>query len=161
MDLGQWLQGFRSMHERARSGSLKPAERAEYLGAREELARALVAAQRLTVQPGQTPRSTLRVARALQVDLESPVRKDRLTTFDVSLGGFSALLTKAPAADEELTATLRLPGDEPLTCRTVVAATKVQPGNVRVSFAFRGLAEPDRERLEVAIFDAVLAQLAK
>ena len=161
MDLGQWLQAFRALHEQAKRGALQGSDLSDYLAGREELARALVVAQRLTVQPGQTPRTTLRVARALQVDLESPVRKDRLTTFDLSLGGFSALLSKVPAADEALDATLRLPGTEPLQAAVMVAEAKVQPGNARVSFKFKKLPDSERERLELAIFDAVLSQLVK
>jgi hypothetical protein len=33
------------------------------------------------------------------------------------------------------------------------------PGNVRVAFQFTGLSAADRERLEVFVFDTVLAQL--
>ena len=161
MDLGQWLNGFKALHEQARRGALHGDELANYLAGREELARALLAAQRLTLLPGQSPRQALRVARALQVELESPVRKDRLMTFDLSLGGFSALVARAPMHDEALTATLRLPGVDPVVASVTVAGMKPQPGNVRVSFAFGRLEEPARERLELAIFDAVLAQLGK
>lgn len=160
MDLAQWLKAFKALHEKARRGALEGADEQDYLAGREELARALVATQHLTLQPGQTPRQALRVARALQVDLESPVRKDRLTTFDLSLGGFSALLARAPAHDEELTASLRLPGTDPVVARVTVAGLKPQPGNVRVSFAFAKLEPRTAERLEHAIFDAVLSQLA-
>ncbi len=161
MDLAQWLTAFKALHEKARRGGLEGSDERDYKAGREELARALVAAQHLTLQPGQSPRQALRVARALQVDLESPVRKDRLTTFDLSLGGFSALLARAPMHDEELTATLRLPGAEPIVAEVTVAGMKAQPGNARVSFAFKGLQGPAAERLELAIFDAVLAQLGK
>jgi hypothetical protein len=37
----------------------------------------------------------------------------------------------------------------------------VQEGNARVSFAFVGLAEPQQERLEMLLFDTVLAQIGK
>ena len=161
MDLGQWLSAFRALHEKAKRGTLEAADERDYKAGREELARALVAAQHLTLQPGQSPRQALRVARALQVDLESPVRHDRLTTFDLSLGGFSALLARAPMSDEALTATLRLPGTEPMVTGVTVAGMKAQPGNVRVSFSFAKLEGPAAERLELAIFDAVLAQLVK
>jgi hypothetical protein len=161
MDLSQWLDQFRALHEKARGGKLSAREQEEYQGGRDELARALVAAQRLTLKPGQTPRQALRVARALQVELESPVRKDRLTTFDLSMGGFSAPLARAPAPDEELTATLRLPGLEPITVGVTVAGLKPQAGNTRASFAFATLGTAARERLELAIFDMVLSQLGK
>jgi hypothetical protein len=161
MDLAEWLEQFKVLHEKARRGALSDAEQRLYQGGRDELARALVAAQHLTLQPGQTPRQALRVARALQVDLESPVRKDRLTTFDLSVGGFSALLARAPASDEVLTATLRLPGVDPVTATVTAAGVKPQAGNVRASFAFAKLGTSERERLELAIFDVVLSQLKK
>lgn len=159
MDLAQWLTTFRALHEKAKRGGLDGAEERDYKAGREELARALVSAQRLTLQPGQSARHALRVARALQVDLESPVRKEKLTTFDLSLGGFSALLARAPMADEVLTATLRLSGVEPVVTTVTVAGVKTQPGNVRVSFSFATLEAAVAERLEVAVFDAVLGQL--
>lgn len=161
MDLAQWLTTFRALHEKGKLGGLEGSEERDYKAGREELARALVAAQHLNLQPGQSPRQALRVARALQVDLESPVRKERLTTFDLSMGGFSALLARAPAPDEVLSATLRLPGVEAVVTSVSLAGIKAQPGNVRVSFAFNHLEGAAAERLEVAIFDAVLGQLGK
>jgi hypothetical protein len=161
MDLAQWLRTFRALHERAKRGELDAAEEQSYKAGREELARALVAAQRLTQKPGQSPRQSLRVARALQVVLESRVRKEPLTTFDLSLGGFSAPMARAPMADEELTATVRLPGVEPLVTRVLVAGAKAQPGNVLVSFSFGKMDAAAAERLELAIFDAVLGQVVR
>lgn len=159
MDLAQWMTGFRALHEKAKRGALVGPEERDYIAGREELARALVAAQRLTVQPDQSPRTALRVARAIQVELESRVRKEPLTTFELSLGGFSAAMARAPAPDEELTATLRLPAVAPLATQVKVVGVKQQPGNVRVSFAFVGLQGAAAERLELAIFDMVLGQL--
>jgi len=161
MDLSQWLKKFKALHLVARQGGLSSADVRDYQRAREELARALLGAQRLSLQPGQTPRQALRVARALQVELESPVRKDRLTTFDLSLGGFSALVNKAPAADEALTATLRLPDLKPVTCAVSLVGQSMHAGSVRASFALKGLEPEAQERLELAVFDAVLAQLGQ
>ncbi len=161
MPLADWLQAFRALHERARSGRLAPDERSVYLAGREELARALLAAQRLTVTAGMTPRETLRVARALQVDLETPFSKERAMTMTLSVGGFSALLAKAPKLDESVSCTLRVPGGEPITTTARPVGTKAQGGSVSVSFAFGKLAEADRERLELLIFDTVIDGLAK
>jgi hypothetical protein len=161
MSLGEWLEAFRALHERARAGQLLAEEQADYRAGREELARALVAAQRLTLKPGQTPRKALRVARALQVDLETKISHVRATTIDLSLEGFSALLAKAPPAGDEIQCTLRLPGSDPLVTAVKPVDIKVQEGNARVSFAFVGLAEPQQERLEMLLFDTVLAQIGK
>jgi hypothetical protein len=161
MDLAQWMKAFTVLHEKAKRGALEGSEERDYKAGREELARALVAAQRLTVQPDQSPRLALRVARAIQVTLESRVRKELLTTFELSLGGFSAAMARPPAPDEELTATIRLPGADPLPTQVKVVGAKQQPGNVRVSFSFVRLQGAAAERLELAIFDMVLGQLDK
>jgi hypothetical protein len=160
MTLAQWLRVFRTLHERARSGKLAGAELGEYRDARDELARALIGAQRLTVKPGETPRQSLRVARALQVDLDLVTSSARAITIDLCSGGFACLLAKAPPAGDEFGFTLRLPGAEPLSGKVRVADVKPQQGNVRVSFQFCGLPQDDRERVELFVFDTVLDQMA-
>ena len=159
MSLAEWLTTFRDMHERSRRGQLNPREAAVYKAGRDELARALLAAQRLTVKPGETPRQALRVSRALQVDLNMPTSHQKAVTIDVSTGGFSTLLSRSPALGEEVRFSMRMPGSEPLAGQCRVTDAKAQTGNVRVAFQFVGLAVEDRERVEVFIFDTVLAQL--
>ncbi|HSM94326.1 MAG TPA: PilZ domain-containing protein [Anaeromyxobacteraceae bacterium] len=159
MSLAEWLSTFRDMHERARRGQLNPREQAVYRAGRDELARALLAAQRLTVKPGETPRQALRVSRALQVDLDLPTAHVKAVSIDISTGGFSTLLSKAPSLGEEVRFALRLPASEPLSGQCRVTDVKAQTGNVRVSFRFVGQTDEDRERLEVFVFDTVLAQL--
>ena len=159
MSLGDWLASFRDLHERARRGTLDARSEALYRAGREELARAMLAAQRLTVKPGETPRQALRVARALQVDLDFATSAQRAMTLDLSTGGFSCPLTKAPPLGDEVKFSLRLPAAEPVSGRCRVQDVKVFPANVRVSFQFLGLPEKERERLEMFVFDAVLASL--
>jgi len=159
MSLGEWLSTFRDLHERARRGQLNPRELSIYRAGRDELARALLAAQRLTVKPGETPRQALRVSRALQLDLDMPTAHQKAVTIDVSTGGFSTLLSKSPALGDEVRFSLRMPASEPLAGQCRVTDVKAQTGNVRVSFQFAGLSPEDRERLEVFVFDTVLAQL--
>jgi hypothetical protein len=158
--LAEWLKDFRELHERARKGQLTKAEESIYKGGRDELARALLSAQRLTVKPGETPRQALRVARALQVDLDLLTSSARAITVDLSTGGFSCLLAKSPPLGDEVGFSLRVPGAEPLAGKARVADVKPQQGNVRVSFQFSGLDPSDRERMELFVFDTVLAQLA-
>lgn len=157
--LRDWLLDFRRSHEKARSGQLGEAELAAYRAGRDELARALLAAQRLTLRPGETARRALRVARALQLDLDLVTSRERAVTIDLSTGGFSCLLAKAPPIGDEVGFSLRLPAAEPLAGRARVQDVKVLPGNVRVSFQFVKASEQDRERLETFVFDTVLAQL--
>lgn len=157
--LSEWLLSFRQMHEKARRGPLPGREAEAYRAARDELARALLAAQRLTLRPGETPRRALRVARALQVDLDLVISSERAVSIDISTGGFSCLLGKAPPVGDEVGYSLRLPAAEPLAGRARVQDVKALPGNVRVSFSFVGLSEADRERIEMFVFDTVLSHL--
>jgi hypothetical protein len=160
MSLAEWLATFREMHEKARRRQLDPREQAVYRSGRDELARALLAAQRLTLKPGETPRQALRVARALQVDLDLVTSHQRAITIDLSMGGFSCLLAKAPPIGDEVGYTLRIPGAETLSGRARVADAKALTGNARVSFQLVNVAPEDRERLELFVFDTVLAQLS-
>jgi PilZ domain len=157
--LADWLRDFRQLHEKARRGPLQGQELQAYRAGRDELARALLAAQRLALRPGETPRRALRVARALQVDLEFVTSRERAVTIDVSTGGLSCLLAKAPPMGDEVRFSLRLPASEPLAGRARVQDVKVLPGNVRVSLCFVSQSEAEKERLELFVFDTVLAQL--
>jgi hypothetical protein len=160
MALADWLRVFRTVHDKAKAGGLAPKDLEDYRAGCDELARALMAAQRLPLRPGEPPRHQLRVARALQVDLETPLSRVRAMTVDVSVAGFSVLAAKAPPAGEEQTATVRVPGGEPVVATVVPAELKQQPGTVRVSFTFKKLADAERQRLELLVIDTALSQLA-
>jgi hypothetical protein len=155
-----WLVAFRRLHARARVGALEGREREAYHAGRDDLARALIAAQHLSLRPGETPRRALRVAGALQADLDLVTSRARASTLDLSTGGISCLLGKSPPVGEEVGFSLRLPGAAPLTGRARVVDAKALAGNVRVSFQFVNLTEAEIERLELFVFDTVLAQLA-
>jgi hypothetical protein len=159
LGLGEWLKEFRALHEQAKKGALKGATLTAYRSGRDELARALLVAQRIAVPPGQAPRKALRVSRALQADLEFVDGSVRAMTVDVSPGGFGALLPRPPKVGEELKVSLRIPGGEPLRAEARVVEAKPLAGSARASFQLMGLDEADAERLELLVFDTVLAQL--
>jgi len=159
MSLKDWLVRFKAQHEQARAGNLSGDGLADYRAGRDELARALLGAQAAGLKPGEVPRQALRVARALQADLEWSVDRVRAVTQEISVGGFSVLLTKAPPTDEEIKISLRLPGAEPVTGRARVVGSAVHPAAVRVSFAFEGLGAAERDKLEFAVFDTVLQNI--
>lgn len=160
MSITDWLRVFRTLHDKAKQGALSREDADAYRAGCDELARALMAAQRLSARPGEAPRHALRVARAVQVDLETPISHVRAMTVDLGVSGFSAILAKVPPAGEELTATLKLPGREPLVTPVVPADSRQQPGSARVAFTFRKLADADRAALEVLVIDTALSQLA-
>jgi len=78
--------------------------------------------------PGQQRRQSLRVAQAIQVELDNRGHKERLTTFDISMGGFSAPMASTPLPGELLTATLQLPGMEPLVMPARVVGSMAHTG---------------------------------
>jgi hypothetical protein len=158
--LTEWLLSFRLLHDKARAGLLRDSELVRYRTGRDELARALLAAQRVQLKTGELPRRALRVARALQLDLDVVTSQVRAITIDISTGGFSCLLAKAPPLGDEVRFSLRLPAAEPLAGRARVHDVKALPGNVRVAFEFVGFSEADKERVELFVFDTVLAQIA-
>jgi hypothetical protein len=160
MGLSDWLKNFRELHERARRTELPERDLKTYHAAREELARALLTAQHVALQPGQKHRRVLRVARALQADLEFSDGTVRTLTLDLSSGGFAALLARPPRVDEEAKVSLRIPGGEPLKGEARVSEVKQQAGSTRVGFEFFGMDERETERLEMFVFDVVLQQLA-
>ena len=159
MSLKEWLVRFKAQHEQARAGRLSGDGLADYRAGRDELARALLGAQAASLKPGEVPRQALRVARALQADLEWSVDRVRAVTQELSAGGFSVLLAKVPPTDEEIKVQLRLPGGEVISGRARVAGSVVMPAVVRVSFSFQGLGAAERDRLEFAVFDTVLQSI--
>jgi len=161
MGLADWLKGFRTLHDQARRKALSGRDLTDYHAARDELARALLAAQHVALQPNQRPRRALRASRALQVDLEFHDGRARAMTLEVGAGGFAALLAKPPRVDDQLKVSLRLPGGEPLRADARCVDVKIQPGNARACFHFVALDDDDSERLELFVFDAVLEQLQK
>jgi hypothetical protein len=159
MSLAEFLSTFRKMHEQARRGLLEGKELALYLAKRDELARALLSAQRLTIKQGETARQALRVARALKIELDFGMLHPRALTLDLSKGGFATVLVQAPSLKDEVGFTLHIPPAKPVSGKCRVVNVKQHAGNVRVAFQFTGLSEADRERLELFVFDAVLEQL--
>jgi hypothetical protein len=154
-----WLHRFRELHERARRDALGPGEESTYDSLREELARTLLAAQKLALLPGQQARRALRVARAIQVDIELGGETHRTVTLDLSSGGFSTLLARPPEPGMVVGVSLRLPATEPLQCRARITGVKPLPGSARVAAQYVDLPAAAVKRLEHFVVDAVLALL--
>lgn len=160
MSFSDWLRLFRALHEKAKKGGLSGEDADAYRGGCDELARALMAAQRLAPKPGEAPRHALRVARAVQVDLETPLSRVRSMTVDLGVAGFSTILEKPPRPGEEQAATLKLPERPPLVTAVLPGEVRAQAGSVRVTFTFKKLSDADRAALELLVIDTALSQLA-
>jgi hypothetical protein len=157
----KWLRTFGALHERARRGELQGRELTAYREEREDLERALLAAQHLALETGQKPRRALRVAHALEVEIEMPEGSQRARTLNLSRGGFAALLQAPPELGQEIAVTLAIPGGG---LRSLARVAHVRPRRaagdpVRIGFEFVALSGEDAERLGMLVFDIVLEQL--
>ena len=160
MSVNQWVEQFRELHTRARKGPLSELEKRRYLSERERFARALTAAQGMSLPPGMSARRNFRVAQGLQVDLDLADGKTRTMTLDISVGGFSVMLHKPPPDSEQPGFSLRMPGNaDPLVGRAKIVSVQRKLATHRVSFMFQGLAEKDAERLEMTLFDLALERI--
>jgi hypothetical protein len=160
MSFSDWIRQFRALHAEFKKGTLTPEELTAYRGACDEFARALMGAQKQVAKPGESPRHALRVAKAVQVELESAMTVAKVTTLDLGVGGFSAILAKAPRVGDEFACKLKLPGGDPLETSLTVAEVKPQPGSVRVGFSFYRLSDATKERIEGIVIEAALSQVA-
>jgi hypothetical protein len=160
MKLQDWLQEFCKIHERATGGALSPAERTGYLEARDELARALLNAQRIALLPGQKPRQSLRAALALPVSLHLQAGKLGCITQDISAGGFSVILSRISSGETVVPFSLKLAREgAPIEGKARIAGAASTAVSGRVGFAFTDLSPEAAERIEIVVFDAVVAQL--
>jgi PilZ domain len=161
MGLAEWIAEFKKLHEAAKSGELSPEDWTTYQSARDEFGRAMVSAQRMSLQPGQLARHSFRVARALQIDLAMASGNVRAMTLNISVGGFAALLAGAPPPAEAVGFTLKTPGKaDPILGRCKVVEVHKRPGNALVSFAFQALSSADLDRLDRIVLDAALEQFS-
>jgi len=156
MEPSEWMGVFRELHTRLKADQLSPKERERYLSMREELARSLAAAQGLTVPEGENARRYFRVAQVFVLELNNLARS---MTRDVSRSGFSATVPGAFVENDTLSFAITLGrGQEPITGQGHVVSSIKQQGNSKVSVAIDVLNEANAERLEIALFDSVLAR---
>jgi hypothetical protein len=158
--LEDWLKRFAALHERAREGKLSAPETRGYLEARGELAYAIMRAQQLSLRPGLKARQALRASAAMSVSLVMPEGPVRALTQDLSTGGFSAIVGRIgrapPRCDFSLTLSKAAP---PVEGSATIVAVAALGGSSRFSFAFDQLPPAELERVEMAVFDCVLAQI--
>ncbi len=160
MPVGNFIQILMDLRKKQRAVGLTDAERRDIEDAKNKFARFVCSSQNLVLKPDDRPRTAFRVTALFPVEvvLEStPGPTEQTITLDISRGGFSTLLSKAPKVGAEGVFRMDLGAEGLLTGRVaVVGATEKK----RVSLAFRGLAPPDEARLEDAIIDAVLPRFA-
>ncbi len=158
MDLAKWLSDFRTLHQKARANQLSKGEWEVYLGARTELARAMLSVQKISLQSGQTPREVLRATRAFPIELEIDGRMRPHMTMSISSGGFAAIVAEPPK--DLINFSLKLPGEsEPIKGEASCVQTSPHPGRCHCCFRFETIGREDRERIEMLVFDLVLEHI--
>ena len=158
--LADWLAEFRKLHAEARAGKLDAKALVRYSQDREVLMKALLIAQRLAVKPGKMPRQTLRVGAELPVELVIGDRREAVTTLDLGLGGFAAMMPKAPKVLDRFSFVMTLrssTGAAKGRVRVVNTQRKGKP--FRVAFAFDELSPEDIDRIGLEVFDAALSTI--
>lgn len=154
-----WLAQFCMWHEQHRKGELAAEHLPAYREARGDLSAILVVAQRLEIRTDGARRA-LRMARALQIELDLPGGEVRALTQDISTSGLSALVGSAPPVGAQISFRLKLGRDvEPIVGRARVVAALPMNGSVRMAIAFDNLGEAAQERIEDLVLDAVCAEL--
>ena len=155
--LREWIETFRFLHEKARNGRLAEAEIAAYHELREDFAQLLLAAQCLTVAPGQTARGSMRAVRPLPLELLLASGRQRTATLDMSAGGFSTFVPVTMRAGEVVAFVLTLNTGE-LRGRARVVSVMDEGTSYRISFKLEGVSAADAERMETEVLDTALQQ---
>lgn len=160
--LDEWLKKFSALHERARTGKLSALETRTYLGARNELARAILKKQQQPVPAGSKGRQLLRAATAVPVDIHLPGGPPvHALTQELWTGGLSAIVPPVQLAQQRLKFVLTL-GKEgpPIEGWGKVIQETVVGGSTRLTLAFEPMTPAESERIEFAVFDAIVTRLS-
>lgn len=157
----EFLEEFKRLHGKAKSGSLTAEDRARYNQAKLQLSRLVVVSQQIG-HAGPTLRSTLRMAKVLKVEIVpqggAPTKG---STIDLATGGFAMLMPVSLVVGKPATFTLHLPrvgaGEaKPISGPCKVASSRQQGALFRVSFKFDVLPPDVEEQLSMVLIDAVL-----
>lgn len=153
MESGRTMERFREMHENARRGKVS----LEYRSLAESFLRAATDVQNSGLGPSLKRRLLPRVPRALQVDISSLAGRARSVTFDVGLGGFSALLARDERPASVVRFSIRLPRGHVAEGSARALGFQSRNRAARFSFAFEEL--DDRRVLEAFLIDELLTEL--
>lgn len=161
MPVATTVTKLRELLSRHKRRPLEGADLALFEQLRDEFARVFVAAQRLTLLEGQTPRRSLRVTCTQKVALTMSGVVHRTATLDLSPGGLSVLLGSMPAVGAPCELQIdTLPEPIHVRARTASVARHGAFGSTfRVSVAFDSMSTSDAGRIEVLVLEHALANL--
>ena len=155
-----WLKKFSDLHEKARSGKLSAVETRTYLGARNELARAMLKKQQQKVPEGLKARQALRAPAAVPVEVHLPGNVARVLTQELWIGGFTAIIPPMGMPLDRVKFALTVAkGTPPIEGWARVVSDSVSGGSTRLTMEFEKLPQHELDRIEFAVFDSVLTRL--
>ncbi len=154
-----WIAKFRTLHQGARGRKLAGEDARAYEESKERFARAVLAAQGLSLPPGESVRRFFRIGVVFPLELLHGKRKLRTATLDLSLGGFSSMADLPINKGEVVEFTLTLPNATSLGGKAKMVAKVIKEKGSRLSFAFEGLSAEEEARLEVRLFDLALERM--
>jgi hypothetical protein len=124
---------------------------------REELARSLVSSQGLTISEGQNARKVFSVAQVYSVEINNLYKG---LTKDISRSGFTTTIPSSMKEGAPIAFSFTLKrGEDAVTGQGKVVTALKQQSNTRISCSIDTISEANAERLEMALFDAVLSRL--
>jgi hypothetical protein len=154
-----WLKKFSALHEKARGGKLSALDTRTYLGARNELARVILKQQKTKGAGSAKNRQLLRAAAAFPVSVHLPGNVAHVLTQELWTGGFTAIVPPLGMPTERLKFALTLAKEAtPVEGWARVVSDSAAGGSTRLTVEFDELSPADAERIEFAVFDAVLAR---
>jgi hypothetical protein len=147
-----------ALHDHAKQAALDDRDLHEYEDAKTRIASAICSAQHVALRPGQDARTAFRVAVLHRIEVTIGGALQKTATMDVSLSGFTALLSTNPAVGTRASFRLVLPSCEPIvgTCTVSGVQRTSTSHSHRATFQFGRLRPIDAEYLENALFDALL-----
>jgi hypothetical protein len=150
---------FCEWHDGFKKGALAKVAIEPYMQVRRDICGVLLVGQRLAVEPSAITRSSLRVARACQIEFGFPSGRVTSVTRDISTSGLSALVAESPPVGAVIPMRLEIGGGATIVGRCqVVKVTPAQEGT-RMGVAFEGLPADARESIETAVCDVVVTEL--
>lgn len=158
MDPRHWLAGFKELHIRARNGSLTANEREQYDEMRGQIALSVAKSRGQSIPSGTEPRKCFQVSQVFAVELDHLYKG---MTREISLSAFTVRLQAPFKQGQHVAFSLSLHrNEEPLIGHARVTNVGAPgDGGIVYHFAIDPLNSLAEERLELALFDAVLSRL--
>lgn len=150
---------FRATHTDYKAGKVTGRDVEGYLGQREELARSLMKSMGQPLADGALARRNVKVQHVFPITVSNLYK---VMTTEISCTGFKAIVPAAMKDGDGVTWSLTPQrGDEPIAGQGLITSTQKQgTQSTRISVTFDKLDEERYERLEVAVFDAILQRFA-